>query len=237
MLSGRGRNEAHCFLIFVVTRTFTTILLIAYSLLAGAQTVVTGTNYTTTELECVSAFVAFPDGTRYFSGLVVKQGTRLYYLNSPYTMEVIANNRIVFDDPDPYTDLVTVYQSRTAYADMNEFKAAAVGCMAAGGVPDVVIDSISYYGDTLYVYAGGNPIPWTAYIDSCPCEEPVPPNPCVLVLGEPETGEVWGNPATGEVWYMGDCEPAAPLAYAMGEPDTGEVWGNEGTGQVWGWTN
>ena len=215
-----------------------TIALFFSVLASRAQTVVTPTNYTTTELECVSDFVDFPDGTRYFSGLVIKQGTRLYYLNSPYTLEVLSGERIVFDDFDKYTDAVTVSRTRTAYADMDTFKLAAVACISSGGSggPAELIDSISYYGDTLYVYAGGDPIPFTTYIDSCPCEEPAPPSDCVYVLGDPETGEVWGDPDTGQVWFMGDCEPVAS-AFVIGEPDTGEVWGNPATGQVWGWAN
>lgn len=220
-----------------MARTISTLLiwLLPFAILVEAQTVITGTNYTTTELECVSAFVVFPDGTRYFSGLVVKQGTRLYYLNSPYTLEVI-NTSIVFDDPDAYTDLVTVQLGRTGYADMDEFKEAAVGCLATGGDPlDFAIDSISYYGDTLYVYAGGDPVPFTTYIDSCPCEDPVPPADCVYVLGDPDTGEVVGDPDTGEVLFVANCDEPVPLAYALGDPDTGEVIGNPATGQVVGW--
>jgi hypothetical protein len=237
LLSGRGQRGLS-FSINVVKQTITSLILFILAFASvQAQTVVTGTNYVVTELECVSDYVTFPDGNRYFSGMIVKQGTRLYYLNSPYTLEVLGE-KIVFDDFDNYTDRVTVERVRTAYVDMDTFKIAAVSCMStSGGSPgsESIIDSISYYGDTLHVYAGGNPIPYTVYIDSCPCEEPIPPAECVLVLGEPDTGEVWGDPDTGVVWYMGDCTPSA-LAYVLGEPDTGEVWGDPDTGVVWGWT-
>jgi len=184
-----------------------TLLLFVFELLwlsSFSQTVVTDTSYATTVLECQSNYVAFPDGTRYFSGMVVKQGSREYYLNSPYTVEVLGNT-IVFDDPDSYTDKVSVNLARTYYADMDTFKIAAVACITGGGAGGdttitVGIDSISYYGDSLYVYAGGNPVPWTTYIDSCPCEEPPPPSTIPIVMGNPDVGEAWGNPSTGQVW-------------------------------------
>lgn len=202
------------------------IFLLFIAAAATAQTVVIDTNYTTTVLECVSDYVAFPDGTRYFSGLVVKQGTREYYLNSQYKVEVLGTS-LVFDDFDTYTDKVTVSLGRTAYADMDTFQNAAVACLSAGtsGPPGAgsVIDSISYYGDTLYVYTNGDPVPFTTYIDSCPCEEPPLPAECVLVLGDPATGEVVGDPATGQVIFVASCADF-PLSMAKENPQTRVVY-------------
>lgn len=183
-----------------------TVFLLSFPFFLPAQTVVIDTSYETTVLECVSDYVDFADVIRYFNGLVVKQGAREYYLDSPYNIEVLGT-RIVFDDPDKYTDRVTVYLNRTYYADMDEFKAAAAACISSGGPADTTvtagIDSIAYFGDSLYVYAGGEV--FTTYIDSCPCEEPPPPPDCVYVLGNPDTGEVVGDPSTGVVLFVASC--------------------------------
>ena len=216
-------------------------LLVLSSCALSAQTVNSVTNFTTTELECVSDYVDFNSLTRYFTGLVVKQGTRLYYLDNSYTIEVL-NERIVFDDSDRYTDRVSVDLGRTGYADIAEFKAAAAACLSVGGATDTtccaasLIDSISYYNDTLRVYVGGDPVPFSTEIITCGCDV-VPPTMggCILVIGDPGTGEVWGDPATGVVWSLGSCY--SPPPFAMGEPDTGEVWGDPGAGSVWGWLN
>lgn len=189
-------------------------MLLFLPLALRSQTVYSPTNYTVTELECVSAFVDFNDVVRYFSGLVVKQGNRLYYLDSPYRLELLGN-RIVFDDADSYTDRVAVDLGRTAYPDMDSFKIAAVACLGLGGGGDTTIvagiDSIAYFGDSLYVYSGGQV--FTTYIDSCPCEEPAPEPECVYVLGNPSTGEVVGNPSTGQVLFVSACPPGGG-AYA-----------------------
>lgn len=197
------------------------------------QTVVTDTSYTTSVLECLSDYVSFPDGQRYFAGLVVKQGTRLYYLDHPYRVEVIGN-RLTFDDFDTYTDRVSVDLGRTYYPDLDSMKSAAVACLGMAGLRDTIfiydttyissggIDSISYYGDTLYVYEEGNPIPYTTYIDSCPCEEAPPEPECVYVLGNPDTGEVVGDPDTGVVLFVQNCPGGMALmqkkAPASGAP-------------------
>lgn len=181
--------------------TLTSVLLFLF-FWGAAQTIIVDTSFVTTVLECESDFVTFPDGVRYFSGLVVKQGNRFYYLNAPYRVEMLDTTRLVFEDDDSYNDLVTVYRARTYYPDIEEFKQAAVACLAAASSYE--IDSISYYGDTLYVYAGGNPVPFTTYIDSCPCEEESPPL-CVYVMGDPATGEVVGDPGTGQVLFVQEC--------------------------------
>lgn len=182
-----------------------------FILLAGigrSQTIISDTNYTQTVLECVSDYVDFNDVVRYFSGLVVKQGTRLYYLDHPYSLEVLPG-RIVFDDADKYTDRVTVYLGFTGYADMEEFKEAAVACYPGTAttdtIPPLTIDSLTYWGDTLRLYVNGNPVPYSTYIDSCPCEAPPPPPECVYVMGDPGTGEVVGDPGTGQVLFVQEC--------------------------------
>lgn len=175
---------------------------------AMAQTVIVDTNYTVTQLECVSDYVDFNDVVRYFSGLVVKQGNKHFYLDAPYNLEVLPQ-RIVFDDSDRYTDRVTVYLAMTDYADMDEFKAAAVACFGTTTsdtiVSSVSIDSLSYWGDTLRLYVNGDPIPFTTYIDSCPCEAPPEAPTMPNAWFDPVAARVWGDPATGRIWgWLGD---------------------------------
>lgn len=214
-------------------RSVAIIALLAFSpLFLPGQTVVLDTTYAETQLQCLSAYVDFPDLTRYFSGLVVKQGRRAYYLDHPYTLEVL-NNRIVFDDADRFSDKVNVFLTNTGYADMDEFKAAAIGCFpGSGGSPDFSIDSLSYWGDTLRLYVNGDPNPFSTYIDSCPCEEAPTELPCIYVLGDPATGQVLGNPETGQIIAVADCAAVSECAYVIGDPETGAVIGDPETGAV-----
>lgn len=136
-------------------------LLIALLLLSlvwmQAQTVVTG-SYPVTLLECERDYIAFPDGTRFFDGLIVKQGNKEYYLDKPYTIEIFTSSAsVVFNDFDAYSDRVTVNLTRTGYATMGDLQAAAIACDTVGGGAGsgAAIDSISYYGDTLRIYEGG----------------------------------------------------------------------------------
>lgn len=206
---------------------------------AGAQTVIVDTTYSVTRLECLSDYVDFTDMVRYFSGLVVKQGNRHFYLDAPYSLEVL-QNRIVFDDADKYKDRVAVYLASTSYADMDEFKQAAIACFGSSA-PDtttssISIDSLSYWGDTLRLYVSGNPTPFTAYIDGCPCAVPEPPG-IPNAWFDPAGGVVWGDPSTGRIWaWFTEPQPEpAPVPIAWGDPMSGTVWGDPGSGNVWGW--
>lgn len=177
------------------------ILLSLFPAFLLSQTVVSPVNYAPAELECLNQYVDFPDGERWFSGLQVRQGTRLYYLDNPYKIEVLTG-RIVFDDYDAYTDRVTVFLANTVYVDMEEFKAAATMCIPGAGAPSGGIDSISHIGDTLYVYETGNPVPYQTYLPGCPCE--APPVLFAYCAGDYESDEaaILGGVAEGETYCL-----------------------------------
>jgi len=182
-------------------------ILLLLPFIGYGQTTISGSSFPQSILQCKNEYVAFPDGTRLFNGLLVKQGNRLYYLDLPYTVEVLGQS-LVFDDSDKYKDKVTVYLNRTAYATMVDFLDAAKACgSSSGGVSTV---DVAFTSDgTLTVTVNG--VSDFATIGPAPHIDTVDPDVNDDFGNSFRRGQLWVNTTDNRAWIAEDVTNGAAV--------------------------
>jgi hypothetical protein len=183
-----------------------TAVLTCLSFLAFGQTVITGSSSPISTLECKNEYINFPDGIRLFDGLLVTQGNKEYYLDKPYTVEVLGQV-LVFNDADVWKDKIAVRLSNTVYANMADFTNAAKACgTASGSVSSVDVST-----------AGGNV---TVTVNGISDSAPIGPSPHVdttdPTAGDDQVdgyqqGQIWVNTVGDRIWIAETVSTGAAI--------------------------